>query len=165
MRTARSVHLAGCLLNELLCSNSQVDPPRWPRFKPSCVFPSGDLWTGQDPSPGCPTPPPTPQGPGTYLAGAARPPGRHMHSRCNSSAVAAGTQSRPGSAPPGRRRGAASAGAAGSGPRGAAGARQLPRPAGRGKHQRCSPAAASGAHVRIPALLGAVRCGQVPGPL
>lgn len=80
---------------------------------------------------------------GTYLGGAALPPGRHRRSRCSSSAGAARTRSPPGSAPPGRRPGAARAGAAGSGLRGAAGVRLPPRPAGRGRGHSCPATAGS----------------------
>lgn len=91
--------------------------------------------------------------PGAYPEGAARPPGRRGRSRCSSSAGAAGTGRRPGRAPPRRLQGAASAGAAGSGPRGAARGCPPPRPAGRGQRQWCA------------GVLGAVRPGQVAGPL
>ena len=101
--------------------------PGGPGVSPA-VPPVGQRRAGQFPAPPILSPPAR----STYLAGAARPPGRRRRSRCSSSAGAAGTQSQPGSAPPGRRRGAASAGAAGNGRRGAVGGLLPPRPAGRG---------------------------------
>lgn len=116
------------------------DPPRWPSLKPSSFFlsaESGSLPPGTALFTCSPLGPSL--GPRTYLAGAARPPGRRRHIRCSSSAGAAGTPSQPGSARPGRRRGASSAGAAGSGRLGAAGTRRArppPQSVGRGRCQQ-----------------------------
>lgn len=125
---------------------SQVNPPRWPTFKPTCL-PPGRAW--QDTSLGCPSllprpPPPYFPGPrGAYRAGAVWPSCRCRHSRCSSRGGAFCTRSRLGRAPPDRLQEAESAGAAraGSFPRGSARGRKPHRPAGRGQCQGC-PAAA-----------------------
>lgn len=114
--------------------------PGGPRLSPSAFLPVGP--PGRFTRVPRPLPPPHFLGPVcAYLVGAAPPPGRCRRSRCSSSVGPTSTRSRPGSAPPDRRQGAVSAGAAGSCPPTAL-ALPPPGPAGRGQRQWC-PAAAT----------------------